>query len=156
MVSVRKMKPDEAAAASEVMCECYRRIGAKCGYSKEQVAYLVEERGAKKTVEKESKNQTYLVACEGEKLVGVAAVNGNELAKLFVAPVRHKQGIGSLLFRAAENVVKQNGHNEMIVGVMFEDAVGFYEKLGMTRFGTKLPDGGVFEGFEVKLLRKRL
>jgi len=150
------MKPDEAAAASEVMCECYRRIGEKRGYNDEQIAYLVGERGAKKTVEKESKNQTYLVACEGEKVVGVAAVNGNEVAKLFVTPDRHRQGIGSGLFHAAEDVVKRNGYDEMIVGVMFEDAVGFYEKLGMTRFGTKLPDGGVFRGFEVKLLRKKL
>ena len=150
------MKPDEAAPASEVMCECYRRIGQRCGYSDEQVAYLVGERGAKKTVEKESKSQSYLVACEGEKVVGVAAVNGNELAKLFVTPGRHRQGIGSRLFRAAEEVVKTSGYSEMFVGVMFEDAVGFYEKLGMTRFGTKLPDGGVFRGFEVKLLRKKL
>ena len=150
------MKPDEAAAASEVMCACYRRIGARCGYSDEQIAYLVEERGAKKTVQKESMNQTYLVACEEKSVVGVAAVNGNELAKLFVTPCCHRHGIGRRLFRAAEEVVKRSGYDEMIVGVMFEDAVGFYEKLGMTRFGTKLPDGGVFEGFEVKLLRKKL
>ncbi len=150
------MKPDEAAAASEVMCECYRRIGERRGYSDEQIAYLVGERGAKKTVEKESKSQNYLVACEGEKVVGVAAVKGNELAKLFVAPARHRQGIGSRLFRAAEDVVKRTGYDEIIVGVMFEDAVGFYEKLGMTQFGTKRPDGRVFRGFQVKLMRKKL
>jgi GNAT superfamily N-acetyltransferase len=150
------MKPDEVAAASEVMCACYRRIGAKSAYNDEQIAYLVGERGAKQTVEKESKNQTFLVACEGEKVVGVAAVNGSELAKLFVTPGRQGQGIGSRLFHAAEEVVKRTGNDEMIVGVMFEDAVGFYEKLGMTQFGTKLPDGGVFRGFEVKLMRKKL
>jgi GNAT superfamily N-acetyltransferase len=42
-------------------------------------------------------------------LVGYVALEKNEVAELFVAPACHGQGIGTLLFRLAEEAIRKSG-----------------------------------------------
>jgi len=156
MILVRQMKADEAGAASEVMCACYREVGPRYGYNDEQLQHLVGMRAAAATIANELSSRTYLVACEGDGIVGVAAVHGNELTRLFVKPGLQGRGIGSKLLLAAEDTVRASGYGEMTVRVLFSDAIGFYEKHGMREFKTEIKDQGPFKGHEVKLLRKEL
>ena len=156
MITVRQMRADEAQEASAVMCACYEEASLLYGYNDAQRQHLVGKRAAAATVAGELSDWTYLVACEGDGIVGVAAVHGSELTRLFVKPGLQGRGIGSKLLLAAEETVRENGCKEITVRVLFSDAIGFYEKHGMTEFKTELKDQGPFKGHEVKLLRKEL
>ena len=56
------------------------------------------------------------------------------------------QGIGKMLFDAAQQFLIKADHKDMIVGVMTPTSVGFYEKMGMSVFDEKLIKTGVFAG----------
>jgi GNAT superfamily N-acetyltransferase len=89
-------------------------------------------------------------------MVGVAAVHGNELTRLFVKPGLQGQGIGSKLLLAAEETARANGFKEITVRVLFSDAIGFYERHGMKEFASEIKSDGAFKGFEVKLMKKNV
>ena len=156
VVSVRKMVADDISRVREVMCSCYQWLGEVEGWTKEQVEFLLTERGDVETILAESKEQIYLVACVCDKIVGMAAVNGNEIAKLFVDPAYHGQRIGSSLFETAKREVIKGSFEEMIVGVMARCAIGFYEKIGMKIYCYKDIDRGAFAGSKTPLMKIKL
>lgn len=88
--------------------------------------------------------------------MGVAVVHGNELSRLYVHPDRHGRGIGSLLFRTAEDLIRRAGHCEMRVGAMVESAAEFYRAMGMSEVGRVLWQPDVLGDREVTVLRKSL
>ena len=150
---MREMIVEDIVRASEVMCACYRWLGERNGYTDAQVDYLLSERGSVETIRNESQEQKYLVALVNDVIVGVTAVKGNEVAKLYVDPEYHGHGIGRALFESAERVIIEGGLEDMITGVIGGVAVGFYEKMGMCVFETKVVEEGVFSGYEVPLMR---
>ena len=105
-MTIRQMRGDEELAVSKLLCDCYRWLAPVEGYTPEQTVALVDERGSVSTVHAESRQQLYLVACEGELIVGMVAVSGNVIAKLYVAPEHHGRGIGTALFDVAESRVR--------------------------------------------------
>ena len=108
------------------------------------------------TIKAESQSQTYLVACINGLIVGVVAVKANEVAKLFVDPAHHGQSVGLILFNSAEKIIAKGKYEELIVGVMAQSAIGFYEKMGMSKFDEKILQSGVFAGCKTPLMRKVL
>ncbi len=156
MVLIREMGVADIGRISEVVCSCYSWLGERNGYTGEQVDYLLRERGSVETIQVESQEQRYLVACVNGAIVGVAGVKGNELAKLYVDPEYHGQGVGRVLFESAEMAIIKGGFDDMIAGVIGRSAFGFYEKMGMSVFETKLVKEGAFRGCEVPVMRKCL
>ncbi|MHC4637657.1 MAG: GNAT family N-acetyltransferase [Planctomycetota bacterium] len=154
MITIRKMTIEDVAQVSEMMCYCYHWLGKENGFSDKQVDFLVSERGSTDTIKAESQSQTYLIACMNSMIVGVAAVKDNEVAKLFVDPAYHGQDIGTMLFNSAQQIIVEGRYEEMIVGVMANSAVGFYEKMGMSKYGEKELNNGVFGGSKIPLMRK--
>ena len=144
----------DVVQVSEMMCSCYRWLGRENGFSAKQVGFLVSERGSVETIKSESQNQVYLVASINGTVVGVAAVKANEVAKLFVDSNYHGQGIGTMLFDSAQQIITKGRYEEIIVGVMARSAIGFYEKMGMSKYGEKELDTGAFSGCKVPLMRK--
>ena len=155
-IYILRMTPDNVPAVSELNCSCYRWLGNKNGFTVEQIEFLVSVRGSVETITSESQSQIYLIACINDTIVGIAAVKGNEIAKLFVDPECHSQGIGAKLFNAAQKVIVENGYNELIVGVMARSAISFYEKMGMAKYSEKELNSGAFSGCIVPLMRKTL
>lgn len=155
VMMIRRMKSGEELAVSELLCECYRWVGSVERYSQRQVAFLVEERGSLRTVQEESRDQSYLVACSGDTVVGVVAVAGGVIAKLYVAPLHHGEGIGTALFEAAEASAQEAGFSRLTLGTT-PHAVGFYERRGMSVAARRLHDAGVFRGRETVLMEKAL
>lgn len=148
------MMTDDISRVSELMCLCYRWLGKHDKFTDAQVDFLVSERGSMETIKNESSSQIYMVACSNNIVVGMAAIKANEIAKLYVDTNYHRQGIGAMLFNAAEQLIGKNGHKEMIVGVMARSAIGFYEKMGMTLYDTKIVDTGAFAGYQAPLMKK--
>jgi ribosomal protein S18 acetylase RimI-like enzyme len=154
-MTIRPMNGHEELAVSALLCECYRWLAPVEGYTREQVAFLLEERGSLRTVQTESRNQLYLVACENDTIVGMVAVDGNVIAKLYVAPGNHGRGIGGALFAAAETCVMNAGFDRMTLGTT-PNTVAFYEGRGMSVAGQKHHASGVFLGRYTVLMEKVL
>ncbi len=84
----------------------------------------------------------FLVAEQERHVVGVAAVDTDLhhldqqsaliLHGMYVLPQHHGEGIGTALFEAAENYIKESGVNGMLVRAQ-KDATGFFEHCGMHR-----------------------
>jgi ribosomal protein S18 acetylase RimI-like enzyme len=153
-IVIRRMVTDDIGRVSELNCGCYSWLGEKNGFTTDQVDFLLTQRGNIETIAKESKSQVYLVVCINDTIAGMTAVNGNEIAKLFVNPNYHRKGIGTKLFNAAEKIMAGAGYNEMIAGVMACSAIGFYEKMGMSKYGEKESGAGAFAGYKIPLMRK--
>lgn len=156
MVSVRKMAEQDIQRVSKIMCNCYQWFGEHEQYTEEQIDFLVSKRGSVKTIKVESQNQLYLVACMGNDVVGIVAVKDDEITKLYVDPKHHRQGIGAVLFKAAERVIIEAGYEELVVGVMATSAVGFYRVMGFVEVGHKVSETGGCSGREVVLMKKTL
>ena len=45
MILIRKMLEKDVAAVSRINCTCYKWLAEKDNYTKEQLAYLLSERG---------------------------------------------------------------------------------------------------------------
>jgi ribosomal protein S18 acetylase RimI-like enzyme len=156
MITIREMKIEDIIQVSELMCSCYRWLDRENDFSDVQIAFLIAERGSVDRITTDSQSQTYLVACMDNLVLGVVAVNGNEIAKLFVDPAYHRQGIGTKLCNSAQQIITDSGYEDMIVGVMAHSAVGFYEKKGMSKYCEKVLDAGAFSDCKVPIMRKIL
>jgi len=154
-VQIQEMTEDDHHRVSEILCSCYGWLAEREGFTGEQLQFLLSERGSVETVRQESKSQTYLVAFNDRTLVGVVAVKGNEITRLYVEPEYHHQGIGRMLLEEAENVIRRIGLEEVTFGAR-ETAVPFYEAMGMTVVGHKAHRAQVFARREVVLMKKSL
>jgi len=59
------------------------------------------------------------------------------ITKLYVDPRCHRQGIGSRLFKAAEQRIREAHFSELFLGTIADSAVPFYEKMGLSITGYK-------------------
>jgi predicted N-acetyltransferase YhbS len=151
---VRCMKQSEIAAVSALLQESYTWLGEREGLSARQVEFLVSERGSTGCLLRESAEQEYLVAPAGRELVGMVAVAGDMIAKLYVRPSHMGAGIGRQLYEAAESTIRSAGHARVILG-SFASAVPFYEQMGLHVVGTKNA-AGPLKGVVVTLMEKTL
>jgi ribosomal protein S18 acetylase RimI-like enzyme len=149
------MTADDEQAVSDLLCRCYRWIAEPEGYTEEQVAYLLSERGSLETVRRESREEQYLVACRDGVLLGVVAVSDDVVTKLYVAPEHHGGGMGRTLFDAAVETVRASGFQRVSLGTT-PATVPFYEALGMRVAGHKDHVSGVFSGRRTMLMEKSL
>jgi GNAT superfamily N-acetyltransferase len=135
------MSPHDELTVSSLLCDCYRWLAAVEGYNSQQVDFLVGERGSLRTVRVDSRDQLYLVACRDEVIAGMVAVAENVIAKLYVTPEHHRQGIGTVLFDAAEASARDAGFDRTTLGTT-PSAVAFYERRGMWVMGHRLHNAG--------------
>jgi ribosomal protein S18 acetylase RimI-like enzyme len=155
MLMIRHMRESDLLAVSQVLCECYRWLGRREGCTPGQIEFLVSKRGSLECVRRESQHQEYMVACIEGAVVGVVALSANKIAKLYVAPSHHGQGIGRLLYEAAEAQIRKTGHDRVVLGA-FPTAVPFYEGMGFAVTGRKTCSAGALSGFPIALMEKQL
>jgi N-acetylglutamate synthase-like GNAT family acetyltransferase len=131
MLSIREMKKEDIDNVSELLCLSYRYLSQIEDYSKSELDFLLTKRGSVETIERESQIQKYIVAFEGEILVGMAAIEGCEITKLYVHPEWHRNGMGRQLFNYCKNHIFQEGHKELKVIAIGESTLPFYTAMGM-------------------------
>lgn len=148
------MKDSEVTGVSRLLCSSYAALGEREGLSPEQIEYLCSHRGSEACVRRESRSQRYLVAREGGAIIGMVAIAGDTITKLYVSPEHWGQGIGRSLYEAAESLVRENGHPRVWLGA-FPTAVPFYERMGLSVVGEKSATGPL-TGRRVVLMEKRL
>jgi ribosomal protein S18 acetylase RimI-like enzyme len=153
MVAIRPMTEADHAEVSELLCACFRWLAEREGFTAQQLEFLLG-RGSERTVREESKTRPHLVACEGQSIVGLVVVHGNEIARLYVHPRSHRRGVGRALFETAEGLIRSAGHAEARVGALVEGAAAFYKAMGMKPVSCEPYEPAIFLGREVVVLRK--
>jgi GNAT superfamily N-acetyltransferase len=149
-----KMYETDAVEVSELLRASYTVLGEREDLSPQQTHFLISERGSLECVRRESRSERYYVVRDAGGIVGVVSVSGDRITKLYVRPDRTGEGIGRLLFEAAESVVRAEGHTRVTLGA-FPMAVPFYERMGMSVVGHKTGTG-VLEGITWALMEKEL
>ncbi len=153
---IREMTEADIPCVSGLLQSCFRWLGDREHFTPGQLAFLIGDRSSEWTVREESRTRPHLVACEAGRVVGVAAVHGNELARLYVDPRYHRHGVGKALFEACEATIRQAGHEEMTVGALVDGSLAFYQAMGMSITGRAVYEPEIFLGREVTLLAKKV
>lgn len=155
MIIFREMQTDEIPRVSEILCESYRWLAEKEGYTSEQLDWLLAERGSIQTVTVESQKELYLVSILEKVICGMAAIRENRITKFYVDPSYHRQGIGAVLFQAAEKQILQNGYTELVLGAT-DTAIPFYRKMGLIEINREPYQNDIFPGRKVAIMSKKL
>lgn len=150
----RPMRQSEIGDVSELLREAYMWLGEREQLSSEQVEFLVSERGSRKTIQRESRKERYVVADNGMKLTGVVSVGGDTITKLYVRPSSHGTGVGRELYEAAESIIAAEGYRRVTLGA-FGSAVPFYRSMGLHAVGRKGATGEL-SGVVITLMEKPL
>jgi len=148
------MKDSEILEVSRLLCALYAALGEKEGLSADQTEYLRSQRGSEACVRRECQCQQYVVAREGGTIIGVVAVAGDTIAKLYVSPEHTGHGVGRSLYEAAESMIVEHGRARVWLGA-FPTAVPFYERMGLSAVGEKAATGPL-AGRTMVLMEKRL
>lgn len=156
-VNIAPMSSADLVEVSSLLRACFHWLADREGFTPAQRCFLTGERSSVETVREESRSRPHLVARdETGTLLGMAAVHGRELARLYVDPRVHGQRIGSKLFDAAEAMIASAGFTEMTVAALVESAAAFYRAHGMREIGREVYEPEIFLGREVVLLAKSL
>ena len=155
-ITIHEMRDSDIEEVSRVVCDSFRWSAERDGYTAEQIAAYVSERGSPEALRGQFPLCQWLVACAEDTIVGVAAVKGNEIDKLYVDPRFLRQGIGKRLFQAAEDLIARAGHKEVVLGTAFPASLPFYRAMGMQESGRKIIAIGPFKGRASILLTKPL
>ena len=144
-IAIREMHEEDLGEVSRILCADYRFLAEREGFTDEQLNSLLADRGSEASVREQRRVYSFRVAEGKDGLVGAAAVRGSELTKLYVDPPFHRNGIGGKLFGAALRLIRQDSHEEMVLGA-FRSAIPFYERMGMTVSRWKTIDCGPLVG----------
>jgi ribosomal protein S18 acetylase RimI-like enzyme len=155
-MQIRAMTDVDVPRVAEILSACFAWLGRQEGFNSRQVEFLTGPRSDPQTVREEAKTRPHLVACRDGQVVGMAVVNGSELARLYVDPHVHRSGVGKALFAAAEEMIRAAGHTEMHTGALVESARAFYVSMGMRPAGQVAWEPEIFPNHPVTLLTKQL
>src|SRR6186997_2581909 len=104
MVTIRPAGPEDAAAISQLVTESSRAFITP-NYSATGAAVLLEGMTEEETRTRMELGFRYLVAVDGEGIVGVGAMKENShLYHLFVSETHHGQGIARMLWVTLRDV----------------------------------------------------
>jgi ribosomal protein S18 acetylase RimI-like enzyme len=157
VVNIAPMTCADLDEVSALLRTCFNWLADREEFTPTQRAFLTGARSSVETVREESKTRPHLVARgDDATLLGMTAIRGNELARLYVDPRFHGQRVGSKLFDAAEVMIRDAGFTEMTVAALVESAAAFYRARGMREIGRELYEPEIFLGREVVLLAKAL
>ncbi len=146
------MTETDIPAVSALLARSYVVLAEREGLSAEQEQYLVSERRSVECLRRESQDQRYILARDGDEIVGVVAVSGDLIGKLYIDPEHHGHGVGRALYDSAESLIREAGHGRVRLGA-FPTAVPFYEQMGLSAVGEKAATGPL-SGRTVVLMEK--
>lgn len=156
-MNIVPMSSTDLGEVSALLRNCFNWLADQEGFTPAERSFLTGERSSVETVREESKTRPHLLARnDGGTLLGMAAIRGNELARLYVDPRFHGQRVGSRLFDAAAGLIRDAGFAEMTVAALVESAAAFYRAQGMHEIGREVYEPEIFLGREVVLLAKAL
>jgi ribosomal protein S18 acetylase RimI-like enzyme len=98
----------------------------------------------KKLITHPEQNEKFIIAKEGEKVVGMCygdiQEDKNQLRAIYILPEYHGQGIGTKLWEAILPLFDKNKDTYVEVADYNEKAINFYRKLGFVDTGKRFQE----------------
>jgi GNAT superfamily N-acetyltransferase len=154
-IEIRPMTDADIPSVSDIVSACHRFLAEEHGYSDDQVAALLRDRSSEDAIASWPPSWSRWVAERQGSVVGVVAVEGNEIHELFVRPENHRQGIGRKLFTAAEEAIRAAGHTALTVNTTGY-ATPFYQRMGARVIDHHECPNGPLQGRTLTRLKKQL
>lgn len=149
------MTDADHAEVSELLRACFNWLADREGFTDREREFLVGPRSSPETLRTESRTRPHLVARDPNgRILGMAAIRENEIARLYVHPRFHGRGVGKALFEAAESLIRAAGFAEVTAAALVASAAAFYRARGMREVGRQPYEPEIFRGREVVLLAK--
>ncbi len=154
-IKIRDMRHDDIPRVSDIVCAGYRWLAERAGYSSAHLAALIAHRGSEEAIHSQRESYRFIVAVRDNHILGAVGIEGAEVSKLFVDPDSHRKGIGTALFRAAEEAIGESGHDTLFLGA-FGPSIQFYEAMGLKPDHEKTIDCGPLRGKKHTVMSKGL
>ena len=78
---IREMQAQDIPAVSRIVCAAFTGAAEREGVAHEEIDRYIFERGSEVAIRAQSHEYSFLVACQGKQIVGMAALKGNEITK---------------------------------------------------------------------------
>ena len=85
-IAVRAMELADCEAVSRVVCDSFQWAANHESFLAEEIEIYSAGRGSPQAIREQFRTYRCWVACESNRIVGMAAVKGNEITKLYVEP----------------------------------------------------------------------
>lgn len=129
---IRKASAKDLPICSKLICQVIGEIEAK-HYSAEVVRGW-QDYNSPSNLEKEAASTEYIVYEENDTILGVGAIAGAHIKRVYVLPCHQGRGIGRLLMGRLEEIAKGNGFRDCEL-YSTVNALDFYKRLGYQEQG---------------------
>jgi GNAT superfamily N-acetyltransferase len=126
-MKVRKFQNKDARKLSYLIKRALNEVNIK-DYPKKVIVYLSKQNAPSKLIEKSKRRDIYVIV-DGDRILGTAGLENNNVFSVFVNPAYHGKGVGQKLMGYIERVAKKRGIDRLKLPSSLT-AVSFYEKLG--------------------------
>jgi N-acetylglutamate synthase-like GNAT family acetyltransferase len=150
---IRVIKEKDTPAVANLTADCYRALATREQYTKDELSGLLAQCG-EEAICRQYHDFTAFVAEQDGVVVGVVAIERNEIAQLFVSPTIQGRGIGSGLVAAAEAHMLSSGYAK--ARAWSATAPTFYVRIGYAVTERKVCGGGPLKGRPLIVLDKVL
>jgi N-acetylglutamate synthase-like GNAT family acetyltransferase len=134
-ILVSEAAQSDCGAISEVVLSSFTCAALQDQLSPDQMTSFVREVGSEEAIRRRFGECRFTVARLEDEIVGVAGVREDQLIYLFVTPINQRSGIGSQLFRAAEQAIKAAGIPALSLMTIFSSSIPFFTAIGMEEAG---------------------
>ena len=156
MVTIRDMTKSDVPAVSRIVSCGYAYLAKREGYSPDQTRRLQAERSSAASIQSWSSHWRCFVAESDVGVVGVLAVDRNDVAELWVDTSHFRKGIGTALFQKAEQIISGEDFPDLTVRCAGSSMRTFYEAMRCVVVGVKPCPNGPLAGWPLTLFRKEL
>jgi len=150
------MTEADVESVSRVVSAGYAYLAEREGYSTDQVARLQAERASVAGVRSWPSQWRCFVAEWKGGVVGVLAVDRDDVAELWVHPAYHRRGVGTALFVKAQQSIAEQGYSALTVHCAGSSMQPFYAAMQCTAAGTRRCSSGPLAGWLLTQYHKQL
>jgi GNAT superfamily N-acetyltransferase len=129
---IRKASSEDLASCSELIQQVIGQVNAK-HYSPDIICAW-QECNALPNLEEEIKRTDFIVYEEKGAIIGVGAIEGSHIKKVYVSPNYQGRGLGKMLLESLEQMARKNGFAECNLNSTI-NALNFYKKFGYEEKG---------------------
>jgi ribosomal protein S18 acetylase RimI-like enzyme len=126
-MKIRKFRDEDAEKVSHIIRRALNEVNIK-DYPKSVIVYVSNNNTPSKLIKRSRLRDVYVIV-NGDRILGTAGLESNNISSVFVDPTFHGKGIGQRLMRHVEQVAKRRGIDRLTLTSSLT-AMGFYEKLG--------------------------
>lgn len=155
-ITIRTMYEADAGAVSRIVSADYADVARQEGFSDVQTECLLNERASISNIRDWMTQWQCFVAESCGVIVGALAVERNDIAEIWVDPRHQSKGIGTDLFQHAEQIIAEEGFQELTARCAASGARPFYEAMGCELAGVKPCLAGPLAGWPLAHYHKEL